>query len=70
MFHPFKTAFSPPPKRLAEAVKKEGKKIKVRSGTLEVYTLPLEAQSMEIEGCKCFIFGNDLSKKNRTIMVL
>ncbi|CAL8316661.1 unnamed protein product [Gadus morhua 'NCC'] len=25
---------------------------------------------MEIEGCKCFIFGNDLSKKNRTIMVL
>ncbi|CAL8366411.1 unnamed protein product, partial [Boreogadus saida] len=70
MFHPFKTAVSPPPKRLAEAVKKEGKKIKGRSGTLDVYTLPLEAQSMEIEGCKCFIFGNDLSKKNRTIMVL
>ncbi|CAL8316689.1 unnamed protein product [Gadus morhua 'NCC'] len=70
MFHPFKTAFSPPPKRLAEAVKKEGKKIKVRSGTLDVYTLPLEAQPMEIEGCKCFMFGKYFGKKNHTIMVL
>ncbi|CAL8366392.1 unnamed protein product [Boreogadus saida] len=32
MFNPFKTAVSPPPKRLAEAVKKEGKKIEGRSG--------------------------------------
>ncbi|CAL8366394.1 unnamed protein product [Boreogadus saida] len=71
MFHPFKTAFSPPPKRLAEAVKKEGKKIKGHPGPLDVYTLPLKTQSMEmIEGCKYFMFGNDLSKKNRTIMVL
>uniref|UniRef100_A0A8C4ZW90 AIG1-type G domain-containing protein n=1 Tax=Gadus morhua TaxID=8049 RepID=A0A8C4ZW90_GADMO len=70
MFHPFKTAVSPRPRRLAEAVKIEGKKIEGRSGTLDVYTLPLEAQSMEIEGCKCFIFGNNLGKKNRTIMVL
>uniref|UniRef100_A0A8C4ZNB8 Septin-type G domain-containing protein n=1 Tax=Gadus morhua TaxID=8049 RepID=A0A8C4ZNB8_GADMO len=64
------SVFAPPPKRLAEAVKKEGKKIEVRSGTLEVYTLPLEAQPMEIEGCKCFMFGKDFGRKNRTIMVL
>ncbi|XP_059914088.1 uncharacterized protein LOC132462545 isoform X3 [Gadus macrocephalus] len=70
MFNPFKTAVSPPPKRLAEAVKIEGKKIEGRSGTLDVYTLPLEAQSMEIEGCKCFMFGKDFGRKNRTIMVL
>ncbi|CAL8316669.1 unnamed protein product [Gadus morhua 'NCC'] len=68
MFNPFKTVFLPRPKRLAEAVKKEGKKIK--GCTQDVYTLPLEAQS-EIEGCKCFMFGKDLiGKKNRTIMVL
>ena len=58
------------PKRLAEAVKKEGSKIKGPSGTLDVYTLPLKTQSMKIEGCKCFIFGKDFGKKNRTIMVL
>ncbi|CAL8316685.1 unnamed protein product [Gadus morhua 'NCC'] len=55
---------------LPEAVKKEGKMTKGPSGTLEVYTLPLEAQPMEIEGCKCFMFGKDFGKKNRTIMVL
>ncbi|XP_059914122.1 uncharacterized protein LOC132462560 [Gadus macrocephalus] len=71
MFNPFKTAVSPRPKRLAEAVKIEGKKIKECSGTRDVYTLPLEAQSMEIEGCKCFMFGKEnRGKKNRTIMVL
>ncbi|CAL8366415.1 unnamed protein product [Boreogadus saida] len=67
---PHPTSCQPPPKRLAEVVKKEGKKIKGRSGTLDVYTLPLEAQPMEIEECKCFIFGTDFGKKNRTIMVL
>ncbi|XP_059914118.1 uncharacterized protein LOC132462557 [Gadus macrocephalus] len=56
-----------PPKRLAEAVKNEGRKT---AGTLNVYTLPLEAQYMNVEGCKCFSFGKDLGKKNRTIMVL
>ncbi|XP_030218539.1 uncharacterized protein LOC115548207 [Gadus morhua] len=58
-------------KQLAEAVKKEGSKIKGPSGTLDVYTLPLKTQSMKIEGCKCFIFGKENhGKKNRTIMVL
>ncbi|CAL8366398.1 unnamed protein product [Boreogadus saida] len=57
-------------KQLAEAVKKEGSKIKGPSGTLDVYTLPLKTQSMKIEGCKYFIFGKDSGIKNRTIMVL
>ncbi|CAL8366283.1 unnamed protein product [Boreogadus saida] len=56
-----------PPKRLAEAVKDEGRKT---AGTLNVYTLPLEAQPMNVEGCKWFSFGKDFGKKNRTIMVL
>ncbi|XP_059914086.1 uncharacterized protein LOC132462545 isoform X2 [Gadus macrocephalus] len=57
-------------KRLAEAVKNEGRKIKGPSGTLDVYTLPLNAQSMKVEGCKCFSFGKDFGKKNRTIIFL
>ncbi|CAL8366390.1 unnamed protein product [Boreogadus saida] len=57
-------------KRLAEAVKYESMKIKGHPGTLDVYTLPLKLQSMNVEGCKRFIFGKDSVKKNRTIMVL
>ncbi|XP_030218521.1 uncharacterized protein LOC115548201 isoform X3 [Gadus morhua] len=65
-----KTTLSPPPKRLAEAVKKEGSKIKGLPGTLDVYTLPLKLQSMNVEGCQRFIFGKNSVKQNRTIMVL
>ncbi|XP_059914115.1 uncharacterized protein LOC132462555 [Gadus macrocephalus] len=57
-----------PPKRLAEAVKNEGRKTEGPSGTLDVYTLPLEPQM--VEGCKCFMFGKASGKMNRTIMVL
>ncbi|XP_030218520.1 uncharacterized protein LOC115548201 isoform X2 [Gadus morhua] len=58
-------------KQLAEAVKKEGSKIKGPSGTLDVWTLPLKTHPMNVEGCKCFIFGKEnLGKKNRTIIVL
>ncbi|XP_059926358.1 uncharacterized protein LOC132471243 [Gadus macrocephalus] len=60
----------PPPKRLAEAVKNESRKNIEPPGTLDVYTLPLKAQPMKLVGCKCFIFGKDLFKQNRTIMVL
>ncbi|XP_056451828.1 uncharacterized protein LOC130386958 isoform X1 [Gadus chalcogrammus] len=71
MINTLKEKFSwPPPKRLAEAVKNEGRKTKGPSGTLDVYTLPLKAQPMNVEGCKRFIFGKDSVKKNRTIMVL
>ena len=59
------------PKRLAEAVKKEGSKIEGHPGTLEVYNLPLKPHPMNVEECKRFIFGKDSnSKRNRTIMVL
>jgi type IV secretory pathway ATPase VirB11/archaellum biosynthesis ATPase len=71
MINTLKEKFSwPPPKRLAEAVKNEGRKTKGPSGTLDIYTLPLKAQPMNVEGCKRFIFGKDSVKKNRTIMVL
>ncbi|XP_056451829.1 uncharacterized protein LOC130386958 isoform X2 [Gadus chalcogrammus] len=70
IFNAVKTTFLPPPKRLAEAVKKEGSKIKGHPGTLDVYTLPLKPQSMNVEGIQCFIFGKDSVKRNRTIMVL
>ncbi|CAL8236504.1 unnamed protein product [Boreogadus saida] len=65
-----KTLFSSKPKRLAKAVKIEGNKINGPSGTLDVYALPLKAQSMEVEGCQCSLFGQDFGKKNRTIMFL
>ncbi|KAK0130768.1 hypothetical protein N1851_034563 [Merluccius polli] len=58
------------PKRLAEAVKKEGNKIKKHPGPLEVYSLPLEARPMNIKGCKGYRFGKDSGKRNRTIMVI
>ncbi|CAL8366453.1 unnamed protein product [Boreogadus saida] len=59
------------PKRLAEAVKKEGSKIEGHPGTLEVYKLPLKAHPINVEECMRFIFGTDSnSKRNRTIMVL
>ncbi|CAL8381834.1 unnamed protein product [Boreogadus saida] len=60
----------PPPKRLAEAVKNESRKSIEPPCTLDIYTLPMKAQPMKLVGCKCFIFGKDLFKRNRTIMVL
>ncbi|CAL8366459.1 unnamed protein product [Boreogadus saida] len=57
-------------KRLAEAVKNEGRKIKGRSGNLDIYAPHLKLQSMNVEGCQRFIFGDDSVKQNRTIMVL
>ena len=57
-------------KRLAEAVKNEGNKIKDHPGPLEVYSLPLEARPMNVDGCKGYRFGKDSVKRNRTIMVL
>ncbi|KAK0137269.1 Stonustoxin subunit alpha [Merluccius polli] len=60
-------------KRLAEAVKNEGNKIKDHPGPLEVYSLPLEACPIKVDGCKGYRFGKDSktsAKPNRTIMVL
>ncbi|CAL8316807.1 unnamed protein product [Gadus morhua 'NCC'] len=59
-----------PYEQLAETVKKEGRKIEGLPGTLDFYTLPLKAQSMNVEGCKRFIFGKDSLKRNCTFMVL
>ncbi|CAL8366328.1 unnamed protein product [Boreogadus saida] len=59
-----------PYERLAETVKKESRKIKGHPGTLDVYTLPLKAKSMNVEGCQRFIFGDDSFKRNCTFMVL
>ncbi|CAL8366406.1 unnamed protein product [Boreogadus saida] len=61
--------FQTPPKRLAETVKREGRK-REHPGTLDVYTLPLKEEFMNVEGCKRFVFGKDHFKQNRTIMVL
>ncbi|CAL8332977.1 unnamed protein product [Boreogadus saida] len=61
--------FQMPPKRLAETVKREGRK-REHPGTLDVYTLPLKEEFMNVEGCKRFVFGKDHFKQNRTIMVL
>ncbi|KAK0141649.1 hypothetical protein N1851_020696 [Merluccius polli] len=58
------------PKRLAEAVKKEGNKIKNHSGPLEFYSLPLKDHPMNVDGCKGYKFGKDSGKRNRTIMVI
>ncbi|CAL8325909.1 unnamed protein product [Arctogadus glacialis] len=59
-----------PYERLAETVKKESRKLKGHPGTLDVYTLPLKAESMNVEGCQRFIFGKDSFKRNCTFMVL
>uniref|UniRef100_A0A8C5CGK1 Fibronectin type-III domain-containing protein n=2 Tax=Gadus morhua TaxID=8049 RepID=A0A8C5CGK1_GADMO len=53
-----------------EAVKKEGRKITGPPDSLDVHTLPLKAQPINVEGCERFIFGKDSGNKNRTIMVL
>ncbi|XP_059914660.1 uncharacterized protein LOC132462896 [Gadus macrocephalus] len=53
-----------------EAVKKEGRKITGPPDSLDVHTLPLKAQPINVEGCERFIFGKDSGNKNRTIMLL
>ncbi|KAJ3602035.1 hypothetical protein NHX12_029795 [Muraenolepis orangiensis] len=59
------------PKRLAEAVKREARKVKGPQGALDVYILCLVAHPMEVDGCRRFALGEDNTvKPSRTIMVL
>uniref|UniRef100_A0A3B4YYP4 AIG1-type G domain-containing protein n=1 Tax=Seriola lalandi dorsalis TaxID=1841481 RepID=A0A3B4YYP4_SERLL len=45
-------------------------KLKHETGPLPVYKIPLIEESINVEGCKCFSFGKESTKGNRTIMVL
>ncbi|KAJ3595635.1 hypothetical protein NHX12_004938 [Muraenolepis orangiensis] len=58
-------------KRLAEAVKREARKVKGPQGALDIYILRLVAHPMKVDGCRRFALGEDNTvKPNRTIMVL
>ncbi|XP_049453841.1 uncharacterized protein LOC125901889 [Epinephelus fuscoguttatus] len=39
-------------------------------GSLPVYKVPLKEEQISVTGCKCFSFGKEITKPNRTIMVL
>ncbi|KAM4551947.1 uncharacterized protein PAE49_015527 [Odontesthes bonariensis] len=57
-------------KRLSDAVREKSKKLKPQAGPLPAYLLPLKEKEINIKGCRCFSFGKESRKPNRTIMVL
>ncbi|XP_030257759.1 uncharacterized protein LOC115572086 [Sparus aurata] len=56
-------------KRLADVVKGNSKLLENQSGPLPVYKVPLVEEMMSVTGGRCFSFGNESTKHNRTIMV-
>ncbi|KAL7386036.1 hypothetical protein ABVT39_003220 [Epinephelus coioides] len=62
--------FSKSPKRLADAVKEKSTLQKSETGSLPVYKVPLKREQINVTGCKRFSFGKEVTKPNRTIMVL
>ena len=56
-------------KRLADAVKAKSKSLNEKE-PLPVYKVPLKEEKINVDGCKCFSFGKEVTKENRTIMVL
>ncbi|XP_073347826.1 uncharacterized protein [Pagrus major] len=68
---PIKTSPGKPlVKRLADVVKENSKLLENQPGPLPVYKVPLEEERMSVAGGRCFTFGNESVKHNRTIMVL
>ncbi|XP_076600411.1 uncharacterized protein LOC143328876 [Chaetodon auriga] len=61
--------FKKTPTRLADDIKKQSKVLKCHEGPLPVYKIPLK-EEINIDGCKRFSFGKEITKRNRTIMVL
>ncbi|XP_030257794.1 uncharacterized protein LOC115572117 [Sparus aurata] len=57
-------------KRLADVVKGNSKLLENQPGPLPVYKVPLVEETMSVTGGRCFSFGNESTKHNRTIMVL
>ncbi|XP_078029586.1 uncharacterized protein LOC144465132 [Epinephelus lanceolatus] len=62
--------FSKSPKRLADAVKEKSTQLKPQTGSLPVYKITLKKEQINVTGCKRFSFGKEITKPNRTIMVL
>ncbi|XP_030260009.1 uncharacterized protein LOC115573380 isoform X2 [Sparus aurata] len=57
-------------KRLADVVKGNSKLLENQPGPLPVYKVPLVEETRSVTGGRCFSFGNESAKHNRTIMVL
>ncbi|XP_078029581.1 uncharacterized protein LOC117245762 isoform X1 [Epinephelus lanceolatus] len=57
-------------KWLADTVKEKSTLLKLQTGSLPVYKVPLKEEQISVSGCKKFSFGEESTKLNRTIMVL
>ncbi|XP_049930436.1 titin-like, partial [Epinephelus moara] len=57
-------------KRLVDAVKEKSKLPKLQTGSLLVYKIPLKEEQINVTGCKRFSLGKEITKPNRTIVVL
>ncbi|XP_049454443.1 uncharacterized protein LOC125902267 isoform X1 [Epinephelus fuscoguttatus] len=59
-----------PIQHLADAVKEKSKLLKLQTGSLPVYKITLKKEQIKVAGCKRFSLGKEITKPNRTIMVL
>ncbi|CAK6979901.1 uncharacterized protein LOC128369826, partial [Scomber scombrus] len=57
-------------KKIIDSVKKESTLLKPETEPLPVYKIILKEEQINVPGCKCFSFGKESTKRNRTIMVL
>ncbi|XP_068196038.1 uncharacterized protein [Antennarius striatus] len=57
-------------KRIADFIKGKSQLIEDEPSPLPVYKIPLKDEQIEVSGCRCFSFGKESTKHNRTIMVL
>ncbi|KAM4551900.1 uncharacterized protein PAE49_015498 isoform 2-T2 [Odontesthes bonariensis] len=57
-------------KRLSDAVREKSKQLEPPAGPLPAYVIPLTEKEINIKGCRCFSYGEESRKPNRTIMVL